>query len=90
MKKLIFFSFFKPEDLKKVMDASKERHFYKDEFIVKEGQPVKYLYVITRGVATESCREAHSNFKEKKGVGSIISYHHIISGTQRYQTSNYS
>lgn len=39
-----------------------------------------------RGVGTESSKDTTKFFKEKKGVGSIISLHNIINPTQRYQT----
>jgi len=87
MRKLIFFSSFTEEEMKEIMQDAKEKPFAKDEFITKEGQPADYLYVITRGVATETCKQTASNFKEKKSVGSVISYHQIISTTQRYHTS---
>jgi len=87
MRKLIFFSSFTEEEMKEIMLDAKEKPFSKDEFITKEGQPADYLYVITRGVAYETCKQTTSHFKEKKSVGSVISYHQVISSTQRYHTS---
>ena len=71
------------------MIDAKERPFNKDDHIIKEGQQAEFLYVITRGVATESCKATSLNFKEKKGVGSVISFHQIVSGSQRYHTGTY-
>ncbi len=87
MRKLIFFSSFTDEEMKEIMSDAKEKPFSKDEFLIKEGQPADYLYVITRGVAIETCKETSGVFKEKKSVGSVISYHQIISSTSRYHTS---
>lgn len=87
IKKLVFFSNFTDEELKEIMADATEKPFSKDEFISKEGYKADYLYVITRGIATESCKSTSYNFKEKKMVGSVISYHQVISSVQRYQTS---
>lgn len=86
LKKSVFFSSFNDEELKEIDASSELCYFKKDAFITKEGLPADYLYVVHKGVATETHNATH--FKEKKTVGSVISYHLIISSANRYHTSN--
>jgi len=85
LKKSVFFSSFTEDELKEIDASSELTYFKKDAFITKEGQPADYLYVIHKGVATETNNATH--FKEKKTVGAVISYHLIISTANRYHTS---
>ncbi len=87
LKKIPFFSFFTDSQLEEIIYDSKEKPFEKDDFIVREGDKAQYIYLLTRGVATESCKSSYKRIKERLEIGSIISYHQIISGHHRYQTS---
>jgi len=87
LKKIPFFSFFTDSQLEEIISDSKEKPFQKDDFIVREGDKAQYMYLLTRGVATESCKSSYKRIKERLEIGSIISYHQIISGHHRYQTS---
>mmetsp|Transcript_38779 Transcript_38779/g.34473 ORF Transcript_38779/g.34473 Transcript_38779/m.34473 type:complete len:200 (+) Transcript_38779:2539-3138(+) len=87
IKKLHFFTHFDEQEMKEILKDAAEKPFQKDEFLIREGQSADHVFVITRGVATESCKETGKGFKEKKSVGSIVSFHHLMSGVTRYQTS---
>jgi len=87
LKKIPFFSFFSESQLEEIIADSKEKPFQKDDFIIREGEKAQYIYLLTRGVATESCKSSYKRFKERLEIGSVISYHQIISGHHRYQTS---
>ena len=87
LKKIAFFNYFTDEEIDDLLSDAIERPFQKDEFIVKEGEKAKYIYIITRGVATESCKASSKYYKERKDVSSIVSCHQIVSGFRRYETS---
>jgi hypothetical protein len=78
---------FSDTELQDILSDACEKPFQQDDFIYKEGQKAEYIYVLTRGVATETCKETNKTYKEKKIVGSICSYHHLLTGFTRYQTS---
>ena len=89
LKKIPFFSFFSDDQLDDIIADSKEKPFQKDDFIVREGDKAQYIYLLTRGVATESCKSSYKRVKERHEIGTVISYHQIIGGHHRYQTSNF-
>jgi hypothetical protein len=58
--------------LDKIVQESIEIIVEKDNYIIKEGDKATYLYVITRGSATETSSKSFCTYNEKKGVGSIL------------------
>jgi hypothetical protein len=53
MAKSEFFSLFEPGDIKNLLNSKIERLLEKDEFIIKEDEKARYLFLITRGQASE-------------------------------------
>ena len=56
---------------------SEEKIFDRDTFLLKENERLKGFYVITRGGCTESNNKPGVCFREKRGIGHIISMHHL-------------
>ena len=82
-----FFKFIPDAIIETLLTDATEVIFQKDQYIVKEGEKAKYVYVVMRGVCSEYTNQGFSTYNEKKGVGGIISPHHIVLPRLRYLTS---
>jgi signal-transduction protein with cAMP-binding, CBS, and nucleotidyltransferase domain len=87
LKGIEYFKYIPDALLEVLVNESKEVIFQKDQYIIKEGEKANCIYVIQRGIATESTSQGFSNYSERKEVGMIISPHHIVLPKMRYVTS---
>lgn len=60
--------------------------FDKDQCITREGELARYVYVVFRGRAIESCQGTNLNYTQVREIGSIISPHHVMLKASIYST----
>lgn len=84
IKSTAFFKGISNEEIDLILKDSAERAYSQDEIITKEGNKLENIIIITRGNATETCKDSLRNFKEKKEGGSMISTHNLVNASGRY------
>ncbi|EGR30581.1 sodium hydrogen exchanger family protein, putative [Ichthyophthirius multifiliis] len=87
LKNIKFFEFIPDVMLDKIIYESIEIIIEKDNYIVKEGERAKYLFVITRGRATEICTQTFYTYNENKLIGNVLFIHQLVLPELRYLTS---
>lgn len=70
--------------LEDIADSAVERVFEKNYHIARENEPAAYIYIIRKGCVTET---GTSNYKAKKGIGSITPKLELVNGKPNYVTS---
>lgn len=87
MAKSEFFSLFEADDIKNLLLVKTERLLEKDEFIIKEDEKARYLFLITRGQASEETSKIGQSYVRKLRPGDLIGAYNVINKNLRYFTS---
>ncbi|EGR30426.1 sodium hydrogen exchanger family protein, putative [Ichthyophthirius multifiliis] len=82
-----FFQKIPEKILDKIIEQSTEIIIEKDQYIIKEGQKAKFLYIITRGCATETCSKTFYTYNEKKTVSDVLFHYQLVLQNMRYVSS---
>lgn len=87
MKKSEFFSLMTPEQRKHLMQLKFEKLLQKDDFIIKTDEKARFLFLITRGEATEETDRSGHSYLRKLTAGDLIGASNTIKKNLRYATS---
>lgn len=69
------------------MDLKHERLLQKDDFVIKDDEKARYIFIITRGEATEETSKSDLFYMRKLTAGDLIGAYNIINKNLRYYTS---
>eukprot|EP01017_Pseudomicrothorax_dubius_P034268 TRINITY_DN4677_c0_g1_i1.p1 TRINITY_DN4677_c0_g1~~TRINITY_DN4677_c0_g1_i1.p1 ORF type:complete len:377 (-),score=90.58 TRINITY_DN4677_c0_g1_i1:231-1361(-) len=84
IRKVPLFDMMTDEEIELLVKSAEEQIFRKDDYITKEGERAHGVFVLSRGGCVITSNLSNVGYREKGGVGSVVTFHQIISHQARY------